>query len=328
MTDKCYAAIDLGTNSCRLLICNQEGRELCKQSVSTRLGEGLYKDMKFTPEAMERALKCFFEFRQIMDKYNIVKLRAIATAGCRMAKNSADFLKKVYDESRIRLEVIDAYEEARLNLKGALTHVEGRTPYVIVYDLGGGSTEITLAGNTQNPQILHTVSIPWGARNASEAFGLVEYKDENAARLRQEIGAYVADFVRKSALDNYRDQVCLVATSSTPLRLASMIHHFPAYDRDKADGLRFSTAEADAAINRIFHMSRAEMADDPFIGDKRSYIFIAGCEIFKAVYDGLGVPEITASLKSAKDGIVAELIESDRKNGQVNAVGEGNYRTA
>ena len=153
MNEKCYAAIDLGTNSCRLLICDETGKELCKYTTSPRLGEGLQKEMKFTPEAVDRGIKCFFDYRQIMDKYNIVKCRAIATAGCRMAKNGADFIKRVFDESRIKLEVIDGYEEARLNLKGALIHVQGKTPYVVLYDLGGGSTEITLATNTQNQQI-------------------------------------------------------------------------------------------------------------------------------------------------------------------------------
>lgn len=160
-SDKCYAAIDLGTNSCRLLICNQDGKELCKETVSTRLGEGMYKNMAFTSEAIERGVKCFYDFKQIMDRYNIVKCRAIATASCRMAANGEEFIRKVYGESMIRLEVIDAYEEARLNLKGALSHVQGKTKYVVLFDMGGGSTEITLATNTSNPQILHTVSIPW-----------------------------------------------------------------------------------------------------------------------------------------------------------------------
>lgn len=312
MNEKCYAAIDLGTNSCRLLICDATGRELCKETTSTRLGEGLHKEMKFTPEAIERGIKCFFDYRQIMDKFNIVKVRAIATAGCRMAENGEEFIKKVFDESRIRLEVIDGYEEARLNLKGSLVHVQGRTPYVVLYDLGGGSTEITLATNSKNPQILYTVSIPWGARNASEAFELVEYDEEKAARLAQEISAYTANFVKKSGMDNYRDQICFVATSSTPLRLVSKINRFGLYDREKADGMVANREDLDNAIAEILHSSRAEMADNPYIGDKRSYIFIAACIIFRAIYQGLGISEITASLKSAKDGIVAELIEGDK----------------
>ena len=206
-SDKCYAAIDLGTNSCRLLICNQDGKELCKETVSTRLGEGMYKNMAFTSEAIERGVKCFYDFKQIMDRYNIVKCRAIATASCRMAANGEEFIRKVYGESMIRLEVIDAYEEARLNLKGALSHVQGKTKYVVLFDMGGGSTEITLATNTSNPQILHTVSIPWGARNSSEAFELVEYTPENAGKLAREIKSYVDAFVRNSALDNYHEEI-------------------------------------------------------------------------------------------------------------------------
>ncbi len=311
MTEKCYAAIDLGTNSCRLLICDQNGRELCKETVATRLGEGLYKSGLFTPQAMERGIKCFFDYRQMIDKYNVAQIRAIATASCRMAANSEDFIKKVWDESRIKIEVIDGFEEARLNLKGALSHVCGQSKYVVLYDLGGGSTEITLATNTANPHILHTISIPWGARNASEAFNLIEYKEDNAGRLRQDISARTESFVKKSYLDTYRDDVCFVATSSTPLRLASMIEDFGIYDRDRADGVAMSREDLDKAIAGVLHSTRAEMADNPYIGDKRSYIFIAACIIFQSIYERLGADKIIASLKSAKDGIVAELIEKD-----------------
>ena len=215
----------------------------------------------------------------------------------------------------IRLEVIDAYEEARLNLKGALSHVQGKTKYVVLFDMGGGSTEITLATNTSNPQILHTVSIPWGARNSSEAFELVEYTPENAGKLAREIKSYVDAFVRNSALDNDHEEICWVATSSMALRLISMINDFGMYDRDKADGLVMSKEEMDEAIGRVLAMSRAEMADNPYIGDKRSYIFIAGCIIYKTICDGLRLDKVVASLKTAKDGIVAELIEGDIKNG-------------
>lgn len=312
MTEKHYAAIDLGTNACRLLICDATGKAVCVQNQPTRLGEGLYKGNRFTTDAIERGIRCFFEYRQTLDKHNVVKLRAVATAACRMAENSDEFLKKVYDESRINLEVINGYEEARLNLKGALSHVCGISKYVVLYDLGGGSTEVTLATNTPNPQILHTFSIPWGARNASEAFELVEYREENAAKLRQDIKARVESFVKKSYLENYLDDVCFVATSSTPLRMACMINDIGKYDRDWADGQKMSREDMDKAIDTVLHSRRAEMADNPYIGDKRSYIFIAACIIFRAIYEGLGVNSITASLKSAKDGIVAELIESDK----------------
>ena len=182
MTQNVFAAIDLGTQSNRLLIADENGKEIYKNIIATRLGEGMYAQMKFTPEAIERGLSSFREFAEDMKKLGVTKYRAIATAACRMASNGAEFVAKVAEVSGIKLEVIDGYEEARLNLKGSLVNVKGREPYVLVYDLGGGSTEITLAANEQNPKILYTVSIPWGARNASEAFDLAEYIPENATK--------------------------------------------------------------------------------------------------------------------------------------------------
>lgn len=316
MSEKYFAAIDLGTNSCRLLICDQAGKEIRKENSSTRLGEGMYREKKFTPEAIERCVKCFYDYRKIIDLYNVVKMRAVATAGCRMASNSQDLLKKIYYESMIKVEVIDSYEEARLNLKGLISHVMGKSNYVVMFDMGGGSTEICLASNSRNPQILHTVSIPWGARNSSEAFELVEYKPENGEKLYREIKSYVDAFVRHSSLENYRDEVSWVAASSMSLRLVSMIKDFGDYNRDRADGLEMSREEMEDAIQKVLTMSRAEMADNPYIGDKRSYIFIAGCIIYQAVLEGLGLDKVVASLKTAKDGIVAELIEGEKQNGE------------
>ncbi len=331
--NKCFAAIDLGTNSCRLLIANQYKKYLFSEAYSVKLGEGMYEHMKFTPEAMNRGLECFYKLKQIMDRYHIVKTRAIATASCRMAQNSQEFIDKVFHESMIKIEVIDGYEEARLNLKGALEHVRGKTEYVVLYDLGGGSTEITLATNTQNPKIIHTISIPWGARNSSEAFDLVEYDAEKAQKLHDEIARYANDFVKDSKLDEIRNKVCFVATSSTPLRYVSMIEKFGKYDRDKADGHVIQCKDVDEQIAGVYKLTREQMMENLYIGQKRSTIFTAACVIFKTIYDCLGAKEITASLKSAKDGIVSELIdeynkEHSRKNhGKVNKISQRNSRS-
>lgn len=315
---KYFAAIDLGTNSCRLLIADEDRNYVYADAVSTRMGEGLYSGMCFTPEAIERGVKCFYDFKQEMDKYNIHACRAIATASCRMAQNSKQFLDKVYYESLIKIDVIDGLEEARLNLKGALQHVCGQSKYVVVYDLGGGSTEITLATNEANPQIIHSVSIPWGARNASEAFDLVEYDAVKADKLENEIAAYTDRFIEDAKLEKYRDSLCFVATSSTPLRFVSMIRQFGKYDRDRADGIRVNTSDIDEQISRIFKLTQPEMLNNPYIGDKRSYIFISACVIFQTIYKHLRIKEITASLKSAKDGIIEELIDEYKSKGLSN----------
>ncbi len=319
LSDKCFASIDLGTNSCRLLIADKNGKSLQKESSQTRLGEGMYPKMMFTPEAIERGVKCFYDFKQIMDKYNICKYRAIATAGCRMAQNSKEFIKKVYAESLIKIEVIDGYEEARLNLKGSLEHARNKSKYVVLYDLGGGSTEITLATNEDNPKILHTVSIPWGARNASEAFGLVSCNPVQQEKLHQEIKPYVVNFIKDCDFEKYRNDTMFLATSSNPLRLAAMVYQFGEYNREQCDGLSMTRAQMDEQIEKICASTQPELAKSPYIGDKRSYIFIAACTIFKTIYDELQIPELTASLKSAVDGIVAELVE-ESQNGKVDKV--------
>lgn len=318
MTKDVFAAIDLGTNSCRLLIADEKGKELYKDIVTTRLGEGMYAGMKFTDEAFARGLKCFKKFSEQMKKFGVTKYRAIATASCRMASNGSEFIAQVKEKTGIDIEVIDGYEEARLNLKGALTNVKGKAPFVLIYDLGGGSTEVTLATNDENPKILHTISIAWGARNASEAFSLVEYEGQNALKLHEEVKKQVENFCQNCKLNEYQGKVCCVATSSTPLRLASWINQYGEYDRERADGQEISTADMDAVIAEINGMPREKLAESPYVGEKRSFIFQAASVIFKTIYDGLGVEKITASLKSAKDGIIDEMVE---KHGKIDQIG-------
>ena len=199
-SEQYYAAIDLGTNSCRLVIADAGGAYLCSENVKTALGEGLYKEMKFTPEAVKRGVDCLCDFSRVISRYSPCRLRAVATAGCRIAANAADFLALVKEKSGIELEVIDGAEEARLNLKGAISHARGKAPYVLLYDLGGGSTEITLAENDDRQRIIYTISIPWGARNASEAFALNDYDEQSASVLRREIERYVNGFIEHSEL--------------------------------------------------------------------------------------------------------------------------------
>lgn len=309
---KNYAAIDLGTNSCRLMIADKTGKCLYRNSIPTKLGEGLYINMRFTPEAIERGLNAFREYAGLMKEYDVGLYRAIATASCRMAENGADFVQKVRKHSGIELEVIDGCEEARLNLKGALLNAPEDSKYAVVYDLGGGSTEISLATNNDKPEILYTVSIPWGGRNAAEAFGLADNDKLRQENLAKEIKTYVSDFIVKSDLDKYRGNCCLLATSSTPLRLIALAENWDVYDRFKADGRIISRAKLDDAISRVYAMDAQERLASPYIGENRAPIFVATCTIFKTIYDGLGFDKLTASLKSAQDGMIRELINNGK----------------
>lgn len=302
------AAIDLGTNSCRILIISQEGEILYRDAISTRMGEGMSANNSFTAEAISRGIDCFCMFKMFMDKYNVQKYRAIATAACRMAKNGADFILKVKQQANIDLEVIDGYEEARLNLNGAILNTINRPyKYVIVFDIGGGSTEITLATNEQQAKILHTISIPWGARNSAEKFSLTEYSQPNADNLRKEIQNYTKDFIRKSELEKYHNSLCFLATSSTALRLAHLCNGWSPYMREKGDNVVVDTRSLDKVIKETYSTNLAQREENPCIGKTRAPIFIPACIIFEQIYKDLGATEIVTSLKAAVEGMIMEL---------------------
>jgi len=313
MTSNYFAAIDLGTNSCRLVIADEQKNYVYKDTRPVRLGEGMYENMCFTPAAMARGYESLADFQKHISDYNCRKVRAVATAACRMASNGSEFVKNVEEQCGIKLEVIDGTEEARLNLKGAVMNSKGRAPYVLVYDLGGGSTEITLATNDDEQKILYTISIPWGARNAAEAFHLQEtYRQECAEKLKAAVKAYTDEFKAKSGYAELRDKCCAVATSSNPLRLSAWIHQRGEYVRENEDGQILTVCDMDKVIAEVNSMSLKEREDCVYIGKKRASIFIAAGVIFKTIYDELELSELMASLKSAKDGIIEELIAESK----------------
>lgn len=305
------AAIDLGTNSCRLRICDKDGKLVYREAVTTKLGEGMSADMRFTEAAIERGVNCLSHYAEEMKKHNVGAYRAITTASCRMAKNGEQFVKKIYDVCAIKLEIVSAYEEALLNVRGASLNAPADKDFVLVYDLGGGSTEITLA-EKKSSKILHTVSIPWGARNASECFDLREYDAQKAEKLREEIEKYASDFLRDSDFLSYQSRCCCIATSSTPLRLMNMIKGTPAYDMNYADGLSAPVEKYDEQIAKIFASDSSELAKNVHIGENRAPIIVAAGVIFQTIYKTLKIKELMSSLKGAQDAITDDLIKEGK----------------
>ncbi len=314
MKAKNVAAIDLGTNSCRLLIADPKGDYLYRKSISTKLGKDMSKNNSFTDEAIKRGVEALSCYSQIMKEYDAQEYRAIATAACRTAQNGKEFLDIVKKTTGIELEVIDGFEEARLNLQGALLNADKeKADYVIVYDIGGGSTEITLATREDNSKIIHSVSIPFGGRNSAEYFDFVEYNQNTSNKLGQEISKYTQAFIRDANLEQLRDNICFMSTSSTPLRLAHIAKDAKEYNRQDADGKKLSVLEFDKAIAKVRSMSYKEMADNNLIGEGRAGIFNPACTIFSQIYQDLGAKEIIVSLKSAMDKMVIEL-NNNRKS--------------
>ena len=308
------AAVDLGTNSCRLKITDSQGVELYRDSVATKLGEGLIKNHTFTAEAVERGLKCLSTYAQKMREYAVKDYRAVATAACRDAANGANFIRSIEELCGLKMDVITAKEEALLNIKGARQNADSSLPFFFVYDLGGGSTELTLATNEENPRILYTISVPWGARTASEAFDLLEYDVQKAQKLHDEIKKYTQEFLINSEFAMYRDQCSCIATSSTPLRLVHLSQNSTSYKRENADGVTMPVTDYTDAIERVWQSSFIDMTSNPCIGENRAPIFVAGCVIFRTIYEELQLTSLTASLKGAMEAIIEDLVQKWQHN--------------
>jgi len=302
------AAMDLGSNSNRLLIADLNGVPLFRDVRHVALGEKLAEQGYFTERSMERAICSFMDFQEMMKVYNVKRYRAIATAACRMSKNTEAFVAEVKKMSGVELEVISEFEEARLTLLGARLNAPKDKKYLFVYDLGGGSTEITLATNEDNPKILATVSVPLGARNATEMFSLQEYKADKAKVLEDKVRAYAAEFMEQIKAYDYQGNTALIATSSTPLRLTSWINKMPQYDKFAADGLTVEVKDLDELIGKVLHYSFKKRAASVYVGPNRAGIFIAALVIFRTIYKMLNCDKLTASLKGAQEAIIAELL--------------------
>ena len=304
------AAMDLGTNSNRLLIADFDGVPFYRDVRHVALGEGLAENGCFSSEAMERAICSFMDFKEMMDLYGVKKYRAIATAACRMSSNTDVFKEEVKKSSGIDLDVISEFEEARLTLLGAKFNAPQNKKYLFVYDLGGGSTELSLATNSASPEILATISIPLGARNATELYHLKNYNHHEVLRLQKDIRRYMVKFLNKIKDIDYSGNTALIATSSTPLRLSAWLLGQDKYDKFSADGACVQIQELEKLIKKIFRMSWEKRVASPYIGRNRAGIFIAALVIFRAIYRELGCDCLIASLKGAQEAVVAELIQS------------------
>ena len=134
---ECVGAIDLGTNSSRLLIVDKNLEPVFRDVRHVALGEKLAETGKFCDIAMERAICSFMDFKEMMEIYNVKKYRAIATAACRISNNTKDFIEDIKKSSGLDIDVISEYEEARLTHKGATLNASKDKKYLFVYDLGG-----------------------------------------------------------------------------------------------------------------------------------------------------------------------------------------------
>ena len=285
-----YAAIDLGTNSCRLLIADFiAGRleNVCRLTRSNRLGEGLYASNEIGEPAMQRTVNCLEEFKSIMAMQKVENFLTIATSAVREAKNREQFIQFLKNNCAIIPEVISGEKEAQLSYLGVMKDWrEGNSP--IVVDLGGGSTEIIW----QEGKIL-SISLPVGAVRATER--LMSAGD-------------VAEVI--SAVSGYKDQLAkypLVMVGGTATSLVAIKLALEIYDAQKVHGQKLTRSEINDIYNLLCKMPLRLRKRLPGLQPERADIIVKGTLIVLLIMEFMGKEEITVSENDILDGVIWEL---------------------
>jgi exopolyphosphatase/guanosine-5'-triphosphate,3'-diphosphate pyrophosphatase len=312
-----YAALDLGTNNCRLLIACPSGdgfRVVDSFSRIIRLGEGISATGCISEAAIERAIAALSICRDKIRLRKANRLRLIATEACRAASNAECFRDRVAAETGIRLEVIDRETEAALAVIGCSPLLDPAGRGAILFDIGGGSTELVRIERDPaetNPQarIKAWMSIPLGVVTLAEHFGGRDVTRELYARMVEEVAGYIAPF----AAEHGRDLVGmhLLGTSGTVTTLAGIHLNLARYDRRRIDGMWMADADITATVNRLLGMSYQQRANNNCISVERADLVLAGCAVLDAIRQAFPLPRLRVADRGLREGMLVEMMRED-----------------
>jgi len=315
----CYAALDLGTNNCRLLIARPQGsgfRVVEAYSRIVRLGEGLAQSGRLGEPAMERALAALKVSAEKIRRRKVARIRAIATQACRVAENGQAFVERVAAETGIQLQIIPPQEEAKLSVAGCLTLLDRSREAALVVDVGGGSTEMSwldLAADRESemPQMRAWLSIPIGVVTLAERFP--EGETATQAWFRAMVDCVKAEISAFNRADSMRpvfdaDRAHLIGTSGAITSLAGLHLGLARYDRNRVDGIWMERSECEAAAGRLLALNAKERAQQPCIGPDRADLVLAGAAILQAVQELWPCSRVRVADRGLREGILMSLM--------------------
>lgn len=312
-----YGAIDLGTNNCRLLIARpNEGGFTVIDAFSriVRLGEGLSRTGELSTDAMDRAVGALGVCADKLRRRSVSLSRSVATEACRRATNGRQFANRVRDETGIVLDIIEPAEEARLAVLGCHKLLEPGDGPAVIFDIGGGSTELVLVDQEQGrPQIRAWWSAPWGVVSLTESEGreALEGPDRIKAyeRMRERARRAFSNFA--TMLPAKRKGIRLLGTSGTVTTLASVHLALPSYDRRAVDGLHVPIDAMREISGTIASMNYDERSALPCIGNERADLVVAGCAILEAIMEIWPAPNLGIADRGIREGILRSLMARD-----------------
>jgi len=313
-----YAALDLGTNNCRLLVARatRDGfRVIDAFSRIIRLGEGVTASGRLGEAAIVRAIEALHVCRGKMRNRGVTRARLIATEACRTAENGVDFLDRVREDVGIELEIVDRETEARLAATGCTPLVDPQARGVILFDIGGGSSELVWLGPTlparrgpPHPEIRGWMSIPIGVVTLAERHGGVTVSRDVFETMIAEVAAYVDRF---AALHGGTDGLHMLGTSGTVTTIAGVYLELPRYERRRVDGCWMSDGQITGVVERLLAMSYESRVANPCIGAERADLVLAGCAILEAIRRAFPCPRLRVADRGLREGMLVQMMRED-----------------
>ena len=344
-TNELYAALDLGTNSCRMLIARPSGLEfevVDAFSKPVHLGKGLEEYGTLSRAAINRTIQALQICKKKLKTHGVVNARFVATEACRRAKNGKTFVKQVKDRTGLNLEIIRPAEEARLAVVSCAPHVAPQTEQLLVMDIGGGSTELAWIDlsdvdpdersnalrnlkvackktNKSHPggaQIKDWVSVPLGVATLNDQFGDV---DDDSARFALMSCAFedaVAEFGQ--AIDfadkKQREKFQIVGTSGTVTTVAASFKGLKRYERALIDGVCMSSEEVERVTQEYLRLGLAGRRKAACIGNDRCELIMSGAAILQGVLRVWPTDKLTVADRGLREGLLYSQMAEKRLN--------------
>lgn len=315
-----YAALDLGTNNCRLLVARptHDGFKVVGAfSRIVRLGEGLVATGRLAESAMARALDALAVCRERLDGHAVSRCRLIATEACRAADNGREFLGRVSERTGLDLEIVNRETEAHLAAGGCTTLVDPEVDGALLFDIGGGSSEVVWLGRPEpatggppHAAIRAWVSLPVGVVSLAERHGGADVTRQSFEAMVAEVAALLAAF---PAAEEVRatPRRHLLGTSGTVTTIAGVHLGLRRYDRRQVDGTWLADADITRVIGQLLAMRWAERAANPCIGTERADLVLAGCAILEAIRRAFPSERLRVADRGLREGILVELMRAD-----------------
>jgi len=316
-----YAALDLGTNNCRLLVARPTGdgfRVIDAFSRIIRLGEGVSRSGRLSEAAIARAVEALSICRDKMRSRGVTRARLIATEACRSAENGAAFCERIADEVGLTLEIVERETEARLAAIGCTPLIDPAASGVLLFDIGGGSSELVRLGSRRMsrrgpppPQIEGWVSMPLGVVTLAERYGGRTVTPQCYDAMVNEVAALVAPFAARHGSNGALEGVHLLGTSGTVTTIAGVHLALQRYERRRVDGCWMSADETRDVVRRLLAMSYEERVASPCIGRERADLVLAGCAILEAICRAFPCQRLRVADRGLREGILVELMRAD-----------------